>query len=63
MHQTCKLILLGNGSVGKSSLIARFVRDGFDRVYKQTVGVDFFEKRLDFMCGCVGGRPRSREPP
>ena len=43
---TCKLILLGNGSVGKSSIIARFVKDGFTRVYKQTVGLDFFEKRL-----------------
>jgi Ras-related protein Rab-28 len=43
-----KLVLLGNGSVGKSSLIARFVADGFTRVYKQTVGLDFFEKTLAF---------------
>lgn len=43
----CKLILLGNGSVGKSSIICRFVDDGFTRVYKQTVGLDFFEKRLN----------------
>ena len=43
---TCKLILLGNGSVGKSAIIERFVADGFDRVYKQTVGLDFFEKKL-----------------
>ena len=44
---TCKLVLLGNGSVGKTSIIARFVSDGFARVYKQTVGLDFFEKRLE----------------
>lgn len=43
-----KLVLLGNGSVGKSSLIARFVADGFTRVYKQTIGLDFFEKVLTF---------------
>lgn len=43
-----KLVLLGNGSVGKSSLIARFVADGFTRVYKQTAGLDFFEKTLAF---------------
>ncbi|GLD93430.1 hypothetical protein PINS_up002022 [Pythium insidiosum] len=43
-----KLILLGNGSVGKSSLIARFVDDGFTRVYKQTIGLDFYEKKLQF---------------
>jgi GTPase SAR1 family protein len=30
-----KLIVLGNGSVGKSSIINRFVEDGFRRVYKQ----------------------------
>lgn len=41
-----KLILLGNGSVGKSAIIERFVADGFDRVYKQTIGLDFFEKKL-----------------
>ena len=39
-----KLILLGNGSVGKTSIIARFTEDGFTKVYKQTVGLDFFEK-------------------
>ncbi|CEG50033.1 ras-related protein rab-28-like isoform x1 [Plasmopara halstedii] len=43
---TIKLVLLGNGSTGKSSLIARFVNDGFARLYKQTVGLDFFEKVL-----------------
>ncbi|KDO26305.1 hypothetical protein SPRG_08379 [Saprolegnia parasitica CBS 223.65] len=43
-----KLTLLGNGSVGKSSIIARFVADGFEKQYKQTVGLDFFEKKLHF---------------
>eukprot|EP00611_Tribonema_gayanum_P018017 TRINITY_DN3102_c1_g3_i3.p2 TRINITY_DN3102_c1_g3~~TRINITY_DN3102_c1_g3_i3.p2 ORF type:complete len:207 (-),score=67.15 TRINITY_DN3102_c1_g3_i3:1674-2294(-) len=42
----CKLVLVGNGSVGKSSIIARFVDDGFHCVYRQTVGVDFFEKQV-----------------
>ena len=37
-----KLILLGNGSVGKTSIISRFTDDGFAKVYKQTVGLDFF---------------------
>ena len=31
----CKLILLGNGSVGKTSIIGRFTDDGFRKVYKQ----------------------------
>ncbi|OQR95429.1 Rab28 family GTPase [Thraustotheca clavata] len=42
----CKLILVGNGSVGKSSIIARFVADGFEKQYKQTIGLDFYEKKL-----------------
>ena len=41
---SCKLVLVGNGSVGKSSIVGRFVDDGFRKVYKQTVGLDFFEK-------------------
>jgi GTPase SAR1 family protein len=31
----CKLILVGNGSVGKSSITQNFVEDKFQRVYKQ----------------------------
>lgn len=41
--QTCKLCLVGNGSVGKTSIVQRFLDDGFQRIYKQTVGVDFLE--------------------
>jgi len=33
-HQV-KLVLLGNGSVGKTSIIGRFTEDGFRKVYKQ----------------------------
>ena len=45
-QQTCKLILLGNGSAGKTSICTRFREDGFQRVYRQTVGIDFLEKTL-----------------
>ena len=44
---TCKFVLLGNGSVGKTSIIARFLSDGFTKMYKQTVGCDFVEKTLE----------------
>ncbi|CAM9169569.1 unnamed protein product [Phaeothamnion confervicola] len=47
----CKLVLVGNGSVGKTSIVARFTEDGFARVYKQTIGVDFFEKRVELRGG------------
>jgi GTPase SAR1 family protein len=43
----CKLTLIGNGSVGKTSICQRFRDDGFQLVYRQTVGIDFLEKRLE----------------
>ena len=42
-----KVVVLGNGTVGKTSLIMRFCEDHFARSYKQTIGVDFFVKRLE----------------
>ena len=41
-----KVVLLGNGATGKSSIIARLVQDGFKRAYKQTVGLDFIERTI-----------------
>ncbi len=43
----CSLALIGDGSVGKSTIINAFCSDGFQKVYKQTVGCDFFEKQLE----------------
>ncbi len=43
-----KVILLGDGAVGKTSIAMRFTNDAFSQNYKQTVGVDFFIKRLTF---------------
>ena len=40
-------MVLGNGTVGKTSLIMRFCEDYFAKSYKQTIGVDFFVKRLE----------------
>jgi Ras-related protein Rab-28 len=48
-----KMVLCGNGSVGKTSIIQRFVADGFSKVYRQTVGLDFFEKSVKLH----GGKP------
>jgi Ras-related protein Rab-28 len=41
-----KVILLGDGAVGKTSIILRFAQDYFAQSYKQTIGVDFFMKRI-----------------
>ena len=42
-----KVVVLGNGTVGKTSIIMRFCEDYFAKSYKQTVGVDFFVKRFE----------------
>ena len=42
-----KIVVLGNGTVGKTSLISRFCQDQFARSYKQTIGLDFFVKRVE----------------
>ncbi|ODM98057.1 Ras-related protein Rab-23 [Orchesella cincta] len=41
-----KVVIVGNGSVGKSSMIQRFCRGIFTRDYKKTIGVDFLERIL-----------------
>ena len=44
-----KIIFLGDGAVGKTSIIHRFTEDHFDpeQKYKQTIGLDFFMKRIE----------------
>jgi Ras-related protein Rab-28 len=41
-----KVILLGDGAVGKTSVAMRFCNDFFSKKYKQTIGLDFFMKRI-----------------
>jgi len=41
-----KVIIMGDGAVGKTSIINRFCQDGFAQSYKQTIGLDFFCKKL-----------------
>lgn len=43
---TVKVIVVGNGQVGKTSMITRFAKGIFTNEYKKTIGVDFLEKRI-----------------
>ena len=41
-----KVVVLGDGGVGKSSMVRRFATGIFTASYKKTIGVDFLEKHL-----------------
>ncbi|ESL05727.1 Rab family, other [Trypanosoma rangeli SC58] len=41
-----KIVLLGDQSVGKTSLVTRFMYDTFDQQYQATIGIDFFSKSI-----------------
>jgi Ras-related protein Rab-6A len=41
-----KLVFLGDQSVGKTSIITRFMYDNFDRQYQATIGIDFLSKTM-----------------
>ena len=43
-----KILIGGDGSVGKTTLLRRFVDGMFDESTIMTVGVDFFIKQIDF---------------
>ena len=42
-----KIIVVGNGTVGKSSLAQRFAKGSFTDEYKKTLGVDFLMKQRE----------------
>ncbi|CAD5112177.1 DgyrCDS1410 [Dimorphilus gyrociliatus] len=42
-----KVIIVGNGAVGKSSMIQRYCKGFFTKNYKKTIGVDFLEKEIE----------------
>jgi Ras-related protein Rab-23 len=41
-----KVVVVGNGNVGKSSLIRKFCRNEYVPTYKKTIGVDYQEREL-----------------
>ncbi|MFX1365252.1 MAG: GTP-binding protein [Promethearchaeota archaeon] len=43
-----KVIIIGPGAVGKTSLLNRFVHNEFSLKYKLTIGVDFLTKTLEY---------------
>lgn len=65
VKKSFKIIVLGDGGVGKTSLTIRFVSGAFRDIYKVTLGVDFFvktveikENRYKLMIFDTGGQER-----
>uniref|UniRef100_A0A3B3U8P2 Ras-related protein Rab-23 n=1 Tax=Poecilia latipinna TaxID=48699 RepID=A0A3B3U8P2_9TELE len=46
MEVAIKVVVVGNGAVGKSSMIQRFCKGIFTKDYKKTIGVDFLERQI-----------------
>lgn len=62
-----KIVMLGDGAVGKTAMTTRFTQDFFDADYKRTIGADFAVKRLEIpdidakvtlQCWDLAGQPR-----
>jgi len=47
LETAIKVIIVGNGGVGKSSMIQRYCKGTFTSDYKKTIGVDFLEKQVE----------------
>ena len=41
-----KIVFLGNQSVGKTSIIHRFIYDSYDENYQATIGIDFMSQKM-----------------
>uniref|UniRef100_M3XN22 Ras-related protein Rab-7a n=1 Tax=Mustela putorius furo TaxID=9669 RepID=M3XN22_MUSPF len=41
-----KIVVLGDGTSGKTSLATCFAQETFGKQYKQTIGLDFFLRRI-----------------
>lgn len=46
MEVAIKAVVVGNGAVGKSSMIQRYCKGIFTKDYKKTIGVDFLERQI-----------------
>ncbi|KXJ13264.1 Ras-related protein Rab-28 [Exaiptasia diaphana] len=44
-HQL-KFVLIGDGAAGKTSICIRYTQENFEKAYKQTLGLDFFQKKI-----------------
>ena len=58
-----KVLIVGNGAVGKSSMIQRYCKGIYTNDYKKTIGVDFLEKKIKSVVCYVGAAWRAAASP
>ncbi|KAL3286782.1 hypothetical protein HHI36_001276 [Cryptolaemus montrouzieri] len=46
-YEGSQVVIVGNGGVGKSSMIQRYCKGVFTKDYKKTIGVDFLERQIE----------------
>jgi Ras-related protein Rab-28 len=46
LDKVLKLVVVGDGASGKTSMCTRFAQEQFVKNYRQTIGLDFFMKRI-----------------
>lgn len=63
-----KMVLFGNASVGKTSLVERFINDRFEQNYISTLGYNVYEKQIHYeqsiislMIFDIGGQEKFRD--
>ena len=49
--QVYKVVVIGDGSSGKTSIVNRYAQESFGKQYRQTVGLDWYSKRVDLPGG------------
>ena len=49
IHSTSKIVLIGDGKVGKTSLVRRFVTNMFDPSYQITLGTTIMKKDVEYL--------------
>ena len=42
----CKIIVIGDQAVGKTSILSKFISNKFSDMYHETIGVDFLTKQV-----------------
>ena len=52
-EEVLKVCILGDGASGKTSIATVLSQNSFNRQYAQTVGLDFFKRRLDLPNGRI----------